>query len=269
MSDFQPVSRSAFAARRFQRFSTYRHAADRTVVALAAQEINQACTSMPICFIEAPDGSGLTTVALLGLLAGQNLYVAPDGRWIGPYIPALLRVWPFSLARADDKQLLCVDVASGLISEGDAGERFYEDDGEPSHFTLQTLEALKQHQAGTRSLQRLVAALQAEQLITPWLLKVPVAGAERSLSGLWRIDEQRLADLPPDALARIHQAGALPLVYSQLISMQHARLLVKFAGELQRAELAQRQAASSSLMPTKDGELDLEFLNKSDTLSFG
>ena len=87
-----------------------------------------------------------------------------------------------------------------------------------------------------------------------------MAEGEREIGGLYRIDEKRLNELPAEEFEEIRKAGALPLIYSQLLSMQHLPILGK---------LAEAHAQADRPVPQNDqGELDLEFLNKSDTLNF-
>jgi hypothetical protein len=58
-------------------------------------------------------------VAVQGLAPGQNLFVAPDGRWLAAYTPAAYRGYPFQLAHAENgQQVLCFDEESGLITDG-------------------------------------------------------------------------------------------------------------------------------------------------------
>jgi hypothetical protein len=77
--------------------------------------------------------------------------------------------------------------------------------------------------------------LQAQGLIQPWPVKLQGAdGGERTLEGLFRIDEAALNALPAEGLAELRDAGALSLAYCQLLSMQQLSLL----GELAQARAA-------------------------------
>jgi hypothetical protein len=72
-------------------------------------------------------------------------------------------------------------------------------------------------------------------------------------------------------LKALQTAGALPLAYLQLMSMQHLQTLGKLAQTHAQVK-AQAQAQAQAEMPlptTAKGELDLEFLHRDGTLSFG
>lgn len=264
MPKYQAVSKSTHANLRWQRYGSYTFAAHDTVAPLVVQELPKACMTLPVALIQ-QDGK-FTPVAVQGLQSGQNLFVAPDGRWIGPYTPAEYRGYPFALAKAKNEQLvLCVDADSGLVGEGYT-ERFFDEQGAPSPVVKDVLSFLQQVKQNRELTQRLCAVLDAEGLIQPWPISLNSESGEQPIEGLYRIDEAKFNSLDAQALYRVHQSGALPLVYCQLLSMQHLQGLGKLAQAHAQAKV---QAAKASLPTTSNGELDLEFLNNNDTISFG
>jgi hypothetical protein len=66
-------------------------------------------------------------------MPGQNPYVSEVDRWISPYIPAVLRAYPFGIGWNEvDEPLLCIDEASGLVNDGDGGELIFTEAGDLS-----------------------------------------------------------------------------------------------------------------------------------------
>ena len=63
----------------------------------------------------------------------------------------------------------------------------------------------------------------------------------------------------------LRQGGALPVLFCQLLSMQHFSLLTALAEAHQQA--AEQRVAT--LPTTPSGDLDLEFLKDSATIRFG
>jgi hypothetical protein len=180
---------------------------------------------------------------------------------MGPYVPAAYRSYPFALAKADNGQfVLCVDADSDLVGEGHA-EAFFDEQGEPSQSVKGILDFLQQIRANREATIRICAALNAENLIQPWPITLKHKDGEQTAQGLCRIDEARFNSLDADALRRVQQAGALAVAYCQLLSMQHLQTLGKLAEA--------HAGANGQLSSTSNGELDLEFLNSNDTLSFG
>src|SRR5690606_23806240 len=72
-------------------------AAGTHFVPLAAVELYEAARDYPIVFTGSEDAS---PVAILGLRAGENLFIDANGRWAnGTYVPAFVRRYPFILSR--------------------------------------------------------------------------------------------------------------------------------------------------------------------------
>lgn len=261
MPTFQAISSTTHADKRWKRYDSYAFAAHDALAPLVAQELPRAVLYLPIAFV-AQDGQ-FTPVAVLGIQPGQNLFVAPEGRWLAAYTPAAYRAHPFALANLPDgQQVLAFDTDSGLLTEAE-GEPFFDADGRPSQAVQDILAFLTQVQTNRELTQRICKALDDHQLLQPWPIVVHGDGGERQVEGLYRIDEAALNGLAAEALKALQQAGALPMVYSQLLSMQHLPLL----GQLAQAQ-AQRKAAQA-LPTTPAGELDLSFLSNNGTFSFG
>jgi hypothetical protein len=105
--------------------------------------------------------------------------------------------------------------------------------------------------------------LQKHQLIQHWPIKLQTTAGEQAVEGLFRIDETALNQLPAEALLELRNTGALLCAYCQLLSMQHLQTF----GQLAAAH-AQADAKAQAALPTQNGELDLSFLNGSETLKF-
>ncbi|MGD1213214.1 MAG: SapC family protein [Candidatus Acidiferrales bacterium] len=63
------------------------------------------------------------------------MFVGPDGRWLGSYVPAWYRGYPFRLLQQEgaDEMVLCIDESGKLIVDSkDPGEEFFAADGSPS-----------------------------------------------------------------------------------------------------------------------------------------
>lgn len=259
MPTFHAIAQSTHADKRWKRYTNYAFASKEALAPLVAQELPRAVLHLPIAFVRQNDQ--FAPVAVLGIQPGQNLFVAPDGRWLGGYTPAAYRAHPFALANlADGQQVLAFDADSGLLTEAD-GEAFYDNDGRPAQAVQDILTFLTQVQADRVQTLRVCQMLAEHQLIQPWPITVQTEAGERQVDGLYRIDEAALNALPAESLKALQQAGALPMVYCQLLSMQHLPLL----GQLAQAH----RKAAQPLSAAPDGELDLSFLSNNGTLSFG
>ncbi|MGP5370121.1 SapC family protein [Pseudomonas helleri] len=263
MTEYHVITRERHGHQHWLSQSGHRFAADDALCALVAQELPQAMLSLPIGFIV--EAEQFMPVALQGLTPGQNLWVAADGRWLAAYIPAPYRCYPFRMAPTEQgEQVLCIDEASGLLSES-AGEPFFNDDGTPGKAVLEILEFFNQIEANRQLTRSMCAVLQQHGLIQPWPITVQGEHGEQKVEGLFRIDEAALNALSAEALSEVRNAGGLTMAYCQLLSMQHLSTLGTLAqahAEAEKARLAQESMAQK-------GELHLGFMNDSGTFSFG
>lgn len=257
MAQLTVISRENHAGKRWKRYTSYSFAAADAVAPLVAQELPRACLVLPVGFVKTEGGYQI--VAVQGLQPGKNLWVAPDGRWLNTYVPAIYRGYPFVLANTEEGQrVLCVREDSGLVSDAE-GEMFFDEEGKPAKPVQDVLNFLDQVSANGQLTARLCALLDEHQLIQPWEIQVKADNGEQKVQGLFRVDEAALNALPIDAFDALRQGGALPLVYCQLLSMQHLPRL---------GQLASQHAAADAVLEPESGELDLEFLRDDGNIRF-
>src|SRR6056297_2371984 len=117
MPKLTAISKQNFANKSWTRFTSYQFAAKDNLTPLVVSEISKSVLNFPMAFIKQQDTFIL--VAVLSLTPGQNMFVAPNGQWLGGYVPAAFRGHPFSLQKAKDRDefVLCVDQESGLIND--------------------------------------------------------------------------------------------------------------------------------------------------------
>jgi len=203
---------------------------------LVAAEIPKAAMSMPVAFIR-QDGQDVP-VALMGLEPDNNVLVARDGRWLGQYVPSVLRGYPFSLAKTEsDTLVLCIDEDSGLVVDGHEGEPFFTAAGEPAEGLGRVLDFLQQIEANRALTSQACAALARHALVRPWPISLQGDRGERRVEGLFQIDEGALNLASDEVFLELRHAAALPIAYCQMLSMQHLGRL---------SELAAASAATSN-----------------------
>lgn len=244
MPDIRPITKSEFASKYWRRYSNYSFAAGDAIAPLVLQELPKAQLSLPIGF--ALNNGQALPVAVQSLQPGVNMFVGADGSWRGRYVPAAYRGYPFVLADTEeDKQVLCIDADSGLVSDTE-GEPFFTPEGEPGKALGEVLAFLQQVHQQRRHTLNLCTLLQKHDLLQPWPIKVTSEAQEQQVEGLFRVDEKALNALEYDAYKELSSAGALPLAYCQLLSMQHLQDL----GRLHDA--AHKQSESAPEVPDVD-----------------
>lgn len=119
-------------------------AAMANAVPITMQELPQAAKHFPIIF--SGDKVG-TMMAVLGIKAGDNLYVDKDNNWLpNTYVPAYIRRYPFFIASRDanSEQIICMDDTSDFLST--KGENPLFEDGKPTEVLNSILDFTRSYQ---------------------------------------------------------------------------------------------------------------------------
>ena len=166
-----PISRELHGKTRIRPISSFAFAAKATVVPIYGSEIIVMSHEVPVVFIREADT--FSTGALVGLRAGQNLMLDPQGRWMGAHIPAIWRRGPFRLGRVEDGQeprmVLCLEDSSDLISDTE-GNPLFDESGTPTTLVSAATDLLSQLERDIHSTKAICALLDQMGLIVPWAL---------------------------------------------------------------------------------------------------
>lgn len=202
---------------------------------VAAVEFADACREHPVVWVRAgQDPQGVqqyAPVVVLGMQAGQNLCVQ-GGQWRVRYVPAIIRAYPFALARLDNGQVaVCYDRQwPGLSNE--AGEPLFQPDGQPTELlesVRRQLEELDQEIERTR----LVAQLLVEKgLLRDMRFDATLPdGQVVTVDGFLTIDEKKLAELPDADVVALTRNGVMGLIHAHQISLGNMRRLSEWHAE--------------------------------------
>lgn len=192
--------------------------------ALMQAELVRAAAIYPIVFVEDPDIDSFRPMALLGLREGENVYVDSDGTWLGSYIPAVIRAYPFALARAaaegeSERFAVCIDAASELVSLTE-GARLFDSAGAPTEALEQAREWLQQIREMQLRTDAFCRALAARNLFTPFAVRARRGDEALEVNGCYVINEERLDGLPDAKLFELRREGWLSSIYAHLVSLQ-------------------------------------------------
>lgn len=241
MAEVKTITAREFADKAWKNPGNFRFAANRSLLPIVAAELAQVVPAYPLAFVQHEQSWRIGVLA--SLLPNQNLFISPQGKWLGGgYIPAVLRAYPFRLTRTstDSNAVLgIVDDADWSAAPGEGQPFFVDGTKEPSPAIQEVLTFLQGLETSRAATQKAVDALVAANLLVQWDLRIKVGTTEKSIDGLFRIDEQALNQLAPDALAAVRDAGGLPLAYGQLFSTVQLPTL-------QRAVAAQEQLRAAT-----------------------
>ena len=206
-----------------------------TALPLSYTEFGAACRDYPIAFIGSEGGRQFVAMALLGLENQQNLFVTADGAWDpGVYLPAYVRRYPFCMTRVtvDGKEqperIACVEKRA----INDKGDVLHDPKGNPLPVWEERKKLLFDYENDLVRSDEMSRSLAELGLLETFTMQaVPNEGEPIAMTGMHRVAEQKLTDLPPEKLKWLTQNGILARIYAHLISLNNfGRLLDRRAG---------------------------------------
>lgn len=195
-------------------------------------EIKAAQRDYPILFIKNPDTGQFQSLVLLGLVAGENLYI--NNGWQASYIPAMINKGPFTICYEEKEEngkkvkqpIVAIDMDSPRVNK-ESGEPIFLDDGQASPYLEQVNQSLKTLHEGSQLSQQMFKAFLKHDLIEPLALKIELNNGEKiSLQGNYTLNEEKLSQLSGDALTELHSSGLLRVAYFITASLDNIQRLV-------------------------------------------
>ena len=179
----------------------------------------------PIVFQKSADGTSFHPLALLGLQADENLFLAGE-TWDASYLPLAIERGPFYIGGDGDALVVHVDLDSPRLSHSEGDALFLPHGGQTE--TLERVTSVLQAlHLGLQALPAFIGALLAHDLLESFVLDVTGAdGDQGRLAGFYTIHEERLAALDGPVLAQLHQAGHLEAIYMAVASLSNLRALI-------------------------------------------
>lgn len=249
-----PVNKERHAGKKIKEVSGFGFAAGFHLAYITMHEFARAASIFPIVFLEDKEKDEFRPVVLLGLDAGENLFVGKDGKWQASYVPAIIRRYPFALtpAGSDGQYVVCIDEESSLVSDTE-GSPLFNEKGEPTQVidnVKRYLSELQQMDAFTREFCKF---LQANNMFTPLNMRVREASRIKNISGCYVVNEERLNNLSDEKFIEFRSKRYLPAIYAHLVSLAQTERLVSLHEDAHPAtgEAAPKPAAAKKAVTAK------------------
>lgn len=197
---------------------------------VTATEFPLAARYYPIVFVREPATQVYVSMAVTGLRAGENLFVAAEGTWGGDcYVPAYARRYPFCVAQVlndqgePDKSLICVD--EGALEK--SPRPLFDNRGQASPEWKKIEQFLAEMEEARKSTARFCQALEDLDLLESFEAQAYLnQGGQFHLKNMYRVTEGRLRKLPGDVLEELVGNSDMGRVYAHLMSLDNFKFLV-------------------------------------------
>ena len=200
---------------------------DRPSLPVYGLEVGKLSCEYPLFFSPVEDTYGISMMCSIDPDLG-SVCITKKGEWAGLHAPAYLRQQPFSaLTNSEDDQkcVVCIDDESPMLEEEEGHALF--DDGEPTEYLKNVVQFVGTLHQEEKQTSLSMQAIQDADLIVPWEINVPRSEGETiQVSDKYRIDEDKLNALEDRQWIDLKEAGALTIIYGQLLSQGNVNKLV-------------------------------------------
>ena len=222
-----PVNKARHEGKKIKQVQGFGFAADFHIASIMVHEFARASSLYPVVFLEDKEQDSFRPVVLMGMDAGENLFVGADGKWQASYVPAIIRRYPFALASAGEegKYTVCIDEGSELISETE-GVPLFNEQGEPAEALENVKRYLGELQQMDAFTNEFCKYMVAHNMLTPLNMRVQQADQVKNINGCYVINEERLNGLSVDGFMELRDKRYLPAVYAHLLSLAQIERLM-------------------------------------------
>lgn len=227
-----PVNKARHEGKKIKQVEGFGFAADFHIASIMVHEFARAASLYPVVFLEDKEQDSFRPVVLMGMDAGENLFVGADGKWQASYVPAIIRRYPFALASAGEegKFTVCIDEGSDLISDTD-GLPLFNEQGEPAEALENVKRFLGELQQMDALTNEFCKYMVAHNMLTPLNMRVQQADQVKNINGCYVINEERLNGLSVDGFMELRDKRYLPAVYAHLLSLAQIERLMTLKDE--------------------------------------
>jgi hypothetical protein len=185
--------------------------------------------NFPILFRRDNETGRFSALALLGFENGENLFLEDD-RWDAEYKPLAMAIQPFLVGRSasdDGPTQVHIDLDHPRVAAGGEGMRLFDSTGRPTPYLERISAMLDELDQGYRASEDFFAALERYNLFEPFFLDVELRnGSKHRMVGYHLINEEKLRELEPSAVAELHTAGHLMPIFMALASLSNLSGLI-------------------------------------------
>ncbi len=196
---------------------------------ITAPEFGSASSSFPIIFA----GENKTPLAVMGIRANENLFVEDGNFGNTYYMPAFARRYPFVLAgdQGNDRFVVCVDENVECVTKKNPAQPFFDGD-QPSQFTNEAFEFLKQFEQDRRATEQMIARFNELDLFEQKEMNFQGNNPDGSLAerqkiaDYFAVTDEKLRGLDEKTLKEFMDNGYLAVAYAHMISLGNWQRLV-------------------------------------------
>jgi hypothetical protein len=226
-----PLNKHQHGNKKLKNIKGFSFAKDFHVASIMVHEFGRASAIYPLVFIEDKAHDQFRPVCLLGLEDGKNQFIDEESKWQASYVPAIIRRYPFALARGlqEDQYTICIDEESEIVNE-EEGVALFNEDGSPSDI----LDNIKRYLGELHQMETVTTDfckfMTHNNLFAPMNMRVRKNDNVQNITGCYVINEERLNNLSDECFLELRSKRYLPAIYAHMTSLAQIERLMTMAG---------------------------------------
>ena len=223
-----PVSKSKHRDMSVKIDNTFGFAKEINAAPITAVEFPVAAREFTIVFTGT--GDSLSPAVILGVKAGENLFVGDDKGFKAKYVPAFLRRYPFVFASMDNGEnlTLCIDESFQGCNSNGQGERLFDSEGKQTIYLKNVLGFLREYQKQFARTKLFCKKLEELGLLENMNAMIDPANGKRArLTGFLAVNRKKLKALTAKQVDGLFKTDELELIYLHLQSLRNFEVLVE------------------------------------------
>ena len=197
-----------------------------TICPILITELEKMVFQSPIVFNKTSENQ-IGVFTLQGLVPNRNQFVSNNHKWLGTYIPFKYRCYPFCLVldgqNKSDKLILAFNDDAGVIKETKEPNsiRLFLDDGAPSEHLRKVMALMSEANKAEQATKKCLGLIEELDLLSEWKITLKSEEKEKEITGLLKIDTEKLDKLKNEDFLALRNENALPLIYGHLFSLRN------------------------------------------------
>lgn len=224
-----PITLEKHKNKKVKQIDSFVFAKNVNMASIMVHEFSRASSIYPIVFIEDKANDTFKPVVLFGFEEGENLFVDSENKWHGSYIPAIIRRYPFALAKIDNDNntyTVCIDEQSEFVNEQEGQSLF--DDDKPAEVMERVKRYLAELQQMDAFTEEFCKYMVGKNMFTPLNMKIKVKDEIKNITGAYIINEDRLNSFSNETYIEMRERKYIPVIYSHLSSLSQIERLIGF-----------------------------------------
>ena len=201
-------------------------ARDLNSIPISYTEFGLVAREYPIIFSSNEKNENFAPVAVLGMVAGENLF-NKKGKWASDvYVPAYVRRFPFCMTTVtldkvvQQNRLICVEKSH---IDDKNGEAMFDAKGQPLPKWKEIEALLTEYEVDLERSREMCGILGDYGLLEPFTMQARFNSGDEPvrLTGMHRVAETKIEHLNASQLKNLVKKGILARVYAHLLSLDN------------------------------------------------